>query len=446
MFIRVRSWPLFLGVIAVVTPAVSPNAASGQLDHVSVMTFNVWGGESTQTGRDKIVEIIQTSGADIVGIQELDNAVLDDIAADLGFHFHQQSGGDIQVLSRYPIVGQSPSNLGVEIELVPDFNVWLFNAHLAAYPYQPYDLRDGILPPDAAAVIAAADAARGGSVTSYLNDMTTALASGSPVFFTGDFNEPSHLDWTQAAADATTRPFDLEVAYPTSSRIVAAGFVDSFRAVRPDEVNDPAYTWTPGSPPPNPRAPDEVHDRIDIVYHAGPGSATGAFTVGLDDTNVNTDLGIDGYNSDHRAVVAEFDVLPLAFIPGDVNLDGVFSGDGTGLAEEDDVTAFIEGWMTVLPTDDIETRWTKGDLNLNGMSEMGDLALLHDVLVAAGLSFSGFHRSVPEPAAIVMAAVGGIAAIASTRRKRRFRVLLSPRRANSVADQIRTDLDQFERA
>jgi hypothetical protein len=91
----------------------------------------------------------------------------------------------------------------VRIELAPGQEMWLFNAHLAAYPYQPYDLRDGFLPMSEAAVIAAADASRGGQVSSYLSDLGTALASGQPVFFTGDFHEPSHLDWTAAAAGAT---------------------------------------------------------------------------------------------------------------------------------------------------------------------------------------------------------------------------------------------------
>ncbi|MBN1852490.1 MAG: endonuclease/exonuclease/phosphatase family protein [Pirellulales bacterium] len=396
----------FLGVILFYSLPVTPNA-SGQITELGVMTFNVWIGEDTQTGQDKLVEIIQAGGADIIGIQEMNNTILPEIALALGFYYHQQSGWDIQILSRFPIVGQSPGNLGVEIALTPNVNVWLFNAHLAAYPYQPYDLRDGSLPQDEAAVIAAAYAARGSQVTTYLDDMNAALASGNPIFFTGDFNEPSHLDWTQAAADSTDRPFDLKVAYPTSSRIRNAGMQDSFRAVRSNEVNEPAYTWTPGAPPPNLDA-NEVHDRIDIIYHTGFVIPTNAFTIGLDSSNPNTDLGVAGYNSDHRAVVVDYEIAALSFLPGDVNLDGLLSGDGTGSWAEDDVTAFIAGWMTVVTEDNFTERWMKGDLNLNGRSEIGDIIEFQQALLAAGLEFLGFESLVPEPASCPLAVIMGI--------------------------------------
>ena len=276
---------------------------------ITVMSFNVWSGENSQAGRNKIVEIILSGEADIIGVQEMGNGEGESIANSLGFHYHQQSGGDIQVISRFPIVRQSPFNLGVLIEINPGQNVWLFNAHLAPYPYQPYDLRDGILGMEESTVIAAAEAARGSKVNNYLADMSAALNSGIPVFFTGDFNEPSHLDWTEAAAAATERPFDLKVEYPASKKIVDAGMLDSFRAVRADEVNNQAYTWTPGRPPPNLNS-NEVHDRIDLVYYKGDGVVSIASqTIGLSESNANTDIGVAGFNADHRAVVSRFEIV-----------------------------------------------------------------------------------------------------------------------------------------
>ena len=52
--------------------------------------------------------------------------------------------------------------------------------------------------------------------------MSPAISSGSPVFLTGDFNEPSHLDWTQAAANAGLH-FGKKVDWPTSHAVVNAG-------------------------------------------------------------------------------------------------------------------------------------------------------------------------------------------------------------------------------
>ncbi len=297
---------------------------AGELSDLRIMTFNVWSAEGTSTGREILTDVIRASGADIVGLQEMGNAQGIQIAEALGYHYQQQSGSDTQILSRYPILERTRRAWGARIEISPGHDIWLFNAHLAAYPYQPYDLRDRRLAQNEAAVIAAANSARGSQVTSMLRDMeeSGALASGDPVFLTGDFNEPSHLDWTQAAAEATDRPYDLKVDYPTSVRITEVGMIDSFREVRPVEpvpgVFDFAYTWTPGYPPPQVPA-NEVHDRIDIVYHRDgtekPVIPTEALNLGptadLDAEPWMTDLQVPRYNADHRAVVVEYDVLGL---------------------------------------------------------------------------------------------------------------------------------------
>ena len=82
-----------------------------------------------------------------------------------------------------------------------------------------------------------------------------------PVFLTGDFNSPSHLDWTPAVAavrDDVPYPFD----WPVSRALADAGFRDSYREVHPDPVAVPGFTWTPGGLESD---PNEVHDRIDWV-------------------------------------------------------------------------------------------------------------------------------------------------------------------------------------
>jgi endonuclease/exonuclease/phosphatase family metal-dependent hydrolase len=415
------SWLLRLAVVAATTLALA-RPAPAAVSALKVMTFNVWSGEGTAAGRNKLAEIISASGADIVGVQELDDAAGRSIATTLGFHYHQQSGGDIQILSRYAIVGQSSSNLGARIELSPGQQVWLFNAHLAAYPYQPYDLRDGILPMSEAAVIAAADAARGGQVTSYLNDVAGAMASGLPVFFTGDFNEPSHLDWTAAAAEATARPFDLDVEYPTSKRIVDAGFTDSFRDVRPEVTGDRAYTWTPGAPPPN-LDPDEVFDRIDIVYHAGLGvDATGAITVGYPDGSADTDLAIPGYNADHRAVVVDYAITSRVF--GDFNIDNLLNAEDWTILRSNQL-----GDLSGLSIDDA---YLKGDLNGDRRNDHADFVAfkqLFDGLNGAG-AFAAMVAAVPEPGAgtLMAIAVAAIVRRRSPRRSPSARVVAAPAR------------------
>lgn len=384
---RLRLW-----CISLIASLLASSATSAS--ELSVMTFNVWFAESNTSGREKLAEIIRTSGADIIGLQEMDNSAGIEIANRLGYHYLQQSGGDIQVLSRFPIIGQSLDQYGALIQLSPGENVWLFNAHFTAFPYQPYDLRDGVLPMNEAAVIAASNAVHGSETDVYLNDMAGAIASGDPVFFTGDFNEPTYLDWTQAAADATDRPFDLKVEYPTSKRIVDAGMTDSFRAVRPDEVGDSAYTWTPGYPPPFLDS-NEVFDRIDIIYHSGNDvDAVDAFTVGFTAANPNTDVAVPGYNADHRSVVVTYDLPYQCILFGDIDHNCSLDADDWDTLRSNqhaDLSGLTEA-----------EAYARGDLNGDLLNDHTDFVLFKGEFEKVnGLgAFVAMLNSVPEPTAV----------------------------------------------
>ncbi len=269
-----------------------------------VLSWNIWSADANYV---KINEVIQTTGADVIGFQELSGvaSVVSSLETATGEDWYSHG----MIITRFPIIGTSGA--GALIQITPEQTAWVFNVHFTAYPYQPYDLRDGTLAQNEAAVIAASESVRGGQADSLVTAITNsgAMAAGIPVFVTGDFNEPSHLDWTQAAADATARPYDLKVEYPASKKMTDLGLADAFRKIWPDELTRTGYTWTPGTPPPSVGA-NEVHDRIDFVYYWGTGvTAIDALTVGIDDTNPNTDIAITAYPSDHRAVLGTF-VLP----------------------------------------------------------------------------------------------------------------------------------------
>ena len=114
----------------------------------------------------------------------------------------------------------------------------------------------------------------------------------------GDFNEPSHLDWTDAAAKVGRHP--IKVAYPTSTELAKAGFSDSYRKIYPDEMKNPGLTWSPKYKADDPR----THlDRIDFVYFRGQGvKVTDVKIVG--ENKENAGIVVTPYPSDHRAVVA----------------------------------------------------------------------------------------------------------------------------------------------
>jgi hypothetical protein len=142
--------------------------------------------------------------------------------------------------------------------------------------------------------------------TSKTSSRAPPLAGrGIPVFLIGDFNSPSHLDWTQAVADARADvPFPVQ--WPVSKTLANAGFKDSFRVVHPNPVAKPGHTWTPGSPE-GERV--EVHDRIDWVLSSGPATATASRVVG-EGGSPNTDIAVDPWPSDHRGIVSTFNLTP----------------------------------------------------------------------------------------------------------------------------------------
>lgn len=275
-----------------------------------VMTFNIWvGGEAGKQPLSQTVAVIRAAEADIVGLQETrgpevdgrrpDNSVK--IAEFLGWHHFDQGGGRA-VISRYPITGSTPRKWGVRIELPDGQAAWIFNAHLSAAPYQPYQL---LKIPYAGApfvstadeAIAAARAARGDQVARLLGDLRPVLATGSPVFLTGDFNEPSCRDWTAAAVAAGRCP--IEVRWPTTAAIEEAGLIDAFRTIHPDEVAHPGWTWTPTTAADDPK---DKHDRIDLVFaHGERLRILDAQVVG--EAPEQAGIVVTPYPSDHRAVV-----------------------------------------------------------------------------------------------------------------------------------------------
>lgn len=284
-----------------------------------VMSFNLWhGGDAGKQPLEQTAKVIREARADIVGLQETAGVASNNqrpdnskkIAEILGWH-HFDQGGRTGVVSRFPIIGSTPRKWGVKIETRSGEYVWLFNAHFAHAPYQPYQLlgipySSGAFLSTASEAIAAAQKARGEQVTRMLAEVSTATNQRDPVFVTGDFNEPSHLDWTAAVAAAKRCP--LEVAWPTTKAVMDAGFTDGIRQLHPDPLKSPCYTWTPIT---SIHDPKDHHDRIDFVFSRGTKvSLKSAEIVG--EKKENADIVVTPYPSDHRAVVVEVLIGSLA--------------------------------------------------------------------------------------------------------------------------------------
>ncbi len=250
-----------------------------------------------------VIHVIESSGADIVGIEEGEhNAGV--IADALGWYASDRT----QVISRFPIVDPPGADgLYVWVEALPGRFIAIGNVHLPSDPYGPYEIRDGAA---LSAVLELEESVRLPAIQDHLAALPPLAAAGFPTFLTGDFNSPSHLDWTPAVS-AVRPAVPYPVGWPVSLALAEAGFRDSYREVHPDPLANPGFTWTPGGPE---SIEDEVHDRIDWVLASGPATATASTVVG-EAGGPDVGIGFDPWPTDHRGVLSTFTVAPAVPAP-----------------------------------------------------------------------------------------------------------------------------------
>lgn len=266
---------------------------------LNVMTFNIWLGGGL-VDFSKVVEAIQKADADVVGLQEAAGHT-QELADRLGWYAEPR----LHVISRFPIISP-PQAQGsyVYLQIAPGQVVAMANVHLPSDPYGPELVRDGST---LAEVLANEQDTRVSALDPLLPVWKKVIDSGMPLFVTGDFNSPSHLDWTPATVGALPQ-MKYPVAWPAGLAVEGIGMVDTFRAAHPDPVVDPGRTWTYGYPYPRIR-PDEVVDRIDFVYASTGSTVTKSRVVGQPGTP-DVDVAVDPYPSDHRSVVSTVVVTP----------------------------------------------------------------------------------------------------------------------------------------
>ncbi len=289
---------LFILLIALPLTRTAAQAEPPAPVELRVMTFNIWvGGEVVDFG--KVIEAIRTAKADVVGLQEISGNI-HRIATALGWqHVNERMG----VISRFPIIDLNGAAVFVQVKLGQV--VAIANTHLPSDPYGPYLVRDG---EPLEAVLKNEQDTRMGDLNTLLGELKPLIDAKFPLFLTGDFNSPSHLDWTEAGA-AVRRQKAYPVEWPVSKALIDAGFKDTYRTAHPDPVAKQGNTWTYGNPIPRLR-PDETIDRIDFVYASGDVEVTDSQVVG-EAGGPDVDIPIEPFPSDHRSVVSTVKVRPV---------------------------------------------------------------------------------------------------------------------------------------
>lgn len=265
-----------------------------------VMTFNVWLG-GVQVDFAQIVAAIQAADADVVGLQEAEGHTRQ-IAAALGWAYADER---MQVISRYPLVDPPGANgLYTFIAPRPGQAIAIANVHLTSDPYGPDAVLAGSTPEEVQTI---EEETRLPGLEAQLTRLPELIAAGISVFFTGDFNTPSHLDG-QCCTRRTGGAIDSPLVWPVGKALADVGFVDSFRTAHPDATARPGLTWTPGYPHPFVAA-EVPNDRIDWVLAAGEVEVLASEVVG-EAGNSDVDIAVMPYPSDHRGVVSTFRVMP----------------------------------------------------------------------------------------------------------------------------------------
>lgn len=266
----------------------------------SVLQWNVWQeGTMVKGGYDAIVDEIVRLKPDFVTLSEVRNYNETNFSERIvkslherGETYHSFYSYDTGLLSRYPItdsltVFPCKGDHGSIYRLLCEARGVKFAVYTAHLDYQDdtyYEVRgyDGntwkqmpVLTDVAEVLRRNSLSQRDEAINAFLVQAAKDEAEGYNIILGGDFNEPSHLDWTAA----TRYMYDhhgLVVPWPVTTMLHEAGFVDAYRSVFPNPITHPGFTY----PSDNPDVPVErltwapladERDRIDYLFFKGKG-------------------------------------------------------------------------------------------------------------------------------------------------------------------------------
>lgn len=314
-------------------PTLDGSGATAQPLELEVLVYNVeYGGDESTD------EVIRDIDADIVGVLESYNR-LPAIARATGYPYYNVG---LQILSKYPIHEPSGAEgLYSLIEVQPGSVVAFFNTHLDYVKYGPKLYLEG-MPHDR--VIASEEEIRTDSMRILIPHMERLGSEGYPVFLTGDFNTPSHEDYTDATV-GTREGIEEPIVWPTTKALVDAGMFDTFRAAHPDPVDVPGITKD------NPDfRQGGFGDRIDYVFAGGPVMTIDSRLVG-ERGGPGVDLAFKPWTSDHRAVLSTVETTPAA-LPTTMSLARRLLTEGEDLDGYTNAPDHDEVEIVIVPQDE----------------------------------------------------------------------------------------------
>lgn len=265
---------------------------------IKVLQLNIWQeGTSVPGGYESMVDEIAYANADFVMLSEVrnynDTRFCDRIVMSLkakGKTYYSFKSKDSGLLSKYPIsdsvtIFPEKDDHGSMYKLVATLpegqKVSVYTTHLdytncAYYRVRGYDGSTWAeLPePDTDLESILADnvaSQRDDAIRLFIADAAKDAAAGHLVFLAGDFNEPSHLDWTEATKDSADH-HGMVVPWTVTTLLDEAGYADSYRVKYSNPVTHPGYTYPADCPGAQmkqllwaPKA--DERERIDFIFY-----------------------------------------------------------------------------------------------------------------------------------------------------------------------------------
>ena len=260
---------------------------------------NLWGKKAPA-----VIDYFNKIDVDVLCGQECSNLSESEIKAQgLYIYTHSNNGqGKCSIISRYPFSGTTPNGYGVYIDLGEGIMALVMNCHGAFKPYGPYQLNGiayGGYPAttDVNYVIEVNGQVRREMVNKLLEDVASAKTPF--ISISGDFNEPSWLDWTESTKAAGLTPY--VVRWPTTYALWEGGMKgDAYRTIHPDPVANPGFTWTPFP------IENDTKDRLDMtLYSLSPNTTVKSCQI-IGEELSTSDIVIPSWIFDHRGLRTEF--------------------------------------------------------------------------------------------------------------------------------------------
>lgn len=245
---------------------------------LKIMSFNIAAETLCLNNNSQIIiNIVKSINSDILGIQEINchNEITNEytniylyeqIAKEMKYFYEFNQTTHTVIFSKMPIIDVSPIFKGIIIK-INDASIGIFNIHLTDEPYQPYQIAKipyGDYPfiDSELEAIEQAKMARNKNILEIIEEIKLIEKKHnlSTIVVLGDFNEPSHRDWTNETKNAKLHP--LKIEFPSVKLFENNNFVDSFRYIYPNPVINNGFTW----PTSNKYSEKEtIQDRIDFI-------------------------------------------------------------------------------------------------------------------------------------------------------------------------------------